>query len=100
NYSDAFIFPYIYKAANIGKTIGMPVAGTGTAVWWETQIDPTIVFGIPMIATIGKENRPTENLQLEPDIRVPLAYEDLLNGKDTQLEAAVKEMLKEISVKK
>ncbi len=100
NYSDAFIFPYIYKASNIGKIIGMPVPGTGTAVWWETQIDPTIVFGIPMIATIGKENRPTENLQLEPDIRVPLAYEDLLNGKDTQLEAAVKEMLKEISQKK
>ena len=72
------------------------VAGTGTAVWWEQQIDPTIVFGIPMIATIGKENRPTENLQLEPDIRVPLKYEDFLAGRDTQLEAAVKEMLAEI----
>ena len=96
NYSDAFIFPYIYKQNGIGKLIGMPVAGTGTAVWWETQIDPTMIFGIPMVATIGKEGRPTENLQLEPDIRVPLPYEDLLNGKDDQLEAAVKEMLKEI----
>lgn len=99
NYSDAFIFPYIYKQNGIGKLIGMPVAGTGTAVWWETQIDPTMVFGIPMVATIGKEGRPTENLQVEPDIRVPLSYEDLLNGKDTQLEAAVKEMLKEIKEK-
>ncbi len=96
NYSDAFIFPYVYKANGIGKLIGMPVPGTGTAVWWETQIDPTIVFGIPMVATIGKENRPTENLQVEPDMKVPLPYEDLLNGKDTQLEAAVKEMLKTI----
>lgn len=96
NYSDAFMFPYIYKSNGIGKTIGMPVPGTGTAVWWETQIDPTIVFGIPMVASIGKENRPTENLQLEPDIRVQLSYQDLLNGTDTQLEAAVKEMLKEI----
>jgi tricorn protease len=96
NYSDAFIFPYAYKEQGIGKLIGMPVAGTGTAVWWETQIDPTLVFGIPMIATIGKENRPTENLEVEPDIRVPLPYEDFLSGKDTQLEAAVKEMLKEI----
>ncbi len=96
NYSDAFIFPYIYKQNGIGKLIGMPVAGTGTAVWWETQIDPTIVFGIPMIGTIGKENRPTENLQVEPDIRVPLPYEDFLNGRDPQIEAAVKEMLKEI----
>lgn len=96
NYSDAFIFPYVYKDNGIGKLIGMPVPGTGTAVWWETQIDPTIVFGIPMIATIGKEKRPTENLQLEPDMKVPLPYEDFLNGKDPQIEAAVKEMLKTI----
>lgn len=99
NYSDAFIFPYVYKQLGIGKLIGMPVAGTGTAVWWETQIDPTIVFGIPMVGTIGKEGRTTENLQVEPDIRVPLPYEDLLNGRDTQIEAAVKEMLKEIGKK-
>lgn len=96
NYSDAFIFPYVYKHGNVGKLIGMPVAGTGTAVWWERQIDPTMVFGIPMVATIGKEARPTENLQIEPDIRVPLRYEEFLAGKDAQLEAAVKEMLKEI----
>ncbi|NML41979.1 peptidase S41 [Chitinophaga sp. G-6-1-13] len=96
NYSDAFIFPYVYKQGKLGKLIGMPVPGTGTAVWWETQIDPTLVFGIPMIATIGKEGRPTENLQVEPDIRVPLRYEDFLAGKDDQLETAVKEMLKEI----
>ncbi|ANI90008.1 peptidase S41 [Arachidicoccus ginsenosidimutans] len=95
NYSDAFIFPYVYKEIGIGKLIGMPVAGTGTAVWWERQIDPTIIFGIPMVATIGKENRPTEGLQIEPDIKVPLPYEDFLNGKDDQLEAGVKEMLKE-----
>ncbi|WP_285010872.1 S41 family peptidase [Pedobacter faecalis] len=93
NYSDAFIFPYIYKQNGIGKLIGMPVAGTGTAVWWERQIDPTLIFGIPMIGTIGKEGRTTENLQVEPDIRVPVSYEDYLRGKDTQIEVAVKEML-------
>jgi Tol biopolymer transport system component/C-terminal processing protease CtpA/Prc len=99
NYSDAFIFPYAYHSLGIGKTIGMPVAGTGTAVWWETQIDPTLVFGIPMVATIGKENRPTENLQLEPDIKVANDYKSILNGKDPQLERAVKEMLDEINQK-
>lgn len=97
NYSDAYIFPYIYKQNGIGKLIGMPVAGTGTAVWWERQIDPTIVFGIPMIATVGDEGRPTENLELQPDIKVTLPYNKFLNGEDTQLEAAVKELLKEVS---
>jgi C-terminal processing protease CtpA/Prc len=99
NYSDAFIFPYAYKALGIGKLIGMPVAGTGTAVWWERQIDPTLVFGIPMVATIGKEKRPTENLQLEPDIRVPNDYTAILKGKDQQLERAIKEMLEAIKNK-
>lgn len=97
NYSDAFMFPYAYKELGLGKLIGMPVAGTGTAVWWETQIDPSIYFGIPMIATYGAgETHPTENHQLEPDIKVNNDYNKILNGEDQQLEAAVKEMLKEV----
>jgi C-terminal processing protease CtpA/Prc len=101
NYSDAHTFPYAYRAKGIGKLIGMPVPGTSTSVWWETQIDPTMVFGIPMIANIGiKEKRALENFQLEPDIKIANEYNDVLNGKDAQLEAAVKEMLKEISANK
>ena len=92
NYSDAYLFPYAYKSLGVGKLIGMPVPGTGTAVWWETQIDPTLVFGIPMVAFIGKENRPVENLQIEPDIKVPNDFKSILSGKDPQLERAVKEM--------
>lgn len=97
NYSDAHAFPYAYRAKGIGKLIGMPVPGTSTAVWWETQIDPTIVFGIPMIAFYGvAEDRPLENLQLEPDIKVATPFEEILFGKDAQIEAAVKELLDQI----
>lgn len=97
NYSDAFLFPYAYHELNIGKLIGMPVPGTGTAVWWETQIDNTIYFGIPMVSTYGaKETHATENHQLEPDIKVTNDYNQELAGEDQQLEAAVKEMLSEI----
>ena len=100
NYSDAYLFPYAYKSLGVGKLIGMPVAGTGTAVWWETQIDPTLVFGIPMVATIGKEGRPTENMQLEPDIKVQNDFKSILTGKDPQLERAVKEMQEAIKTNK
>lgn len=97
NYSDAHTFPYAYRAKGIGKLIGMPVQGTSTSVWWEDQIDPTMIFGIPMIANIGiKEGRPLENLELEPDIKVQDDYNKILTGEDQQIEAAVKEMLKEI----
>ena len=54
NYSNAHGFPWVYKELGIGKLIGAPVPGTMTAVWWETQIDPTIVFGIPQVGCVDK----------------------------------------------
>ncbi len=98
NYSDASGFPYVYKTLGIGKLIGAPVPGTMTAVWWEQQIDPTLVFGIPQVGSVGiKEGRYLENLQVEPDILVYNDPASVLNGEDKQLERAVEEMLKEIS---
>ena len=68
-----------------------------TAVWWEQQIDPTLVFGIPQVGAVGlKEGRYLENLQVEPDILVYNDPASVLNGRDLQLERAVEEMLKEI----
>ncbi len=100
NYSDASGFPYVYKTLGIGKLIGAPVPGTMTAVWWENQIDPTIVFGIPQVGALGiKEGRYLENLQVEPDILVYNDPASMLSGEDKQLEAAVAEMLKEIDAK-
>ena len=97
NYSDAAGFPYVYKSLGIGKLIGAPVPGTMTAVWWETQIDPTLVFGIPQVGAIGvKEGRYLENMQVEPDIEVYNDPASILRGEDKQLEAAVAEMLKTI----
>ena len=97
NYSDACGFPYVYKTLGIGKLIGAPVPGTMTAVWWEQQIDPTIVFGIPQVGAVGlKEGRYLENMQIEPDILVYNDPASVLEGRDMQLEAAVEEMLKEI----
>lgn len=97
NYSDASGFPYIYQALGIGKLIGAPVPGTMTAVWWETQIDPTLVFGIPQVGTyVDAEGRYLENLQVEPDIEVYNDPASVLSGRDLQLERAVAEMLKEI----
>lgn len=93
NYSDAHLFPYAYSALKIGKLVGMPVAGTGTAVWWERLIDPSIVFGIPQVSTIDQQGRYLENTQLEPDIKVANSPEDRAAGKDRQLEKAVEHLL-------
>lgn len=100
NYSDAHMFPYTYKALGIGKLIGAPVPGTGTAVWWETMQDPTMVFGIPQVGIKGNDGKYLENQQLEPDIKVLNDPETILSGRDKQLETTVEELLKEVGIKK
>ena len=94
NYSDAHLFPYQYKLKEGGKTLGMPVPGTGTFVWWEKQIDPTITFGIPMGGWRAPNGKFLENYQMEPDIKVRLEPNIMTSGRDQQIEAAVKELMK------
>lgn len=94
NYSNAHGFPWVYKELKIGKLIGAPVPGTMTAVWWENQIDPSLVFGIPQIGCRDMRGLFMENHQLSPDIEVYNVPEKSLKGEDQQLEVAVQEMLK------
>lgn len=93
NYSDAHMFPYTYKALGIGELVGMPVPGTGTAVWWE-MLQNGVVFGIPQVGMIDKEGDFLENKQLEPDYKVANRHETVSSGRDEQLEKAVEVLLK------
>ena len=93
NYSDAHGSPFTYKSLGIGKLVGAPVPGTMTAVWWETQIDPDLVFGIPQVTSVDMQGNVLENRQLNPDIEVYNNPADELAGRDAQLEAAVKALL-------
>ncbi|QNL20507.1 PD40 domain-containing protein [Hyphobacterium sp. CCMP332] len=95
NYSDAHMFPYTYKALGIGKLIGMPVPGTGTAVWWEMMIDGKTIFGIPQVGMKGMDGQFLENSQLEPDIKVDNTPEMTAKGLDQQLIKAVEVLLEE-----
>jgi tricorn protease len=89
NYSDAHLFPLAYKLKGIGQVLGMPVPGTGTFVWWENQIDPTLRFGIPMGCWRTPDGKCAENIQMEPDIRVRNEPDIMASGRDQQIEAAV-----------
>jgi tricorn protease len=92
NYSDAHLFPVIYRALGIGKLVGMPVPGTGTAVWWE-GLQNNMWFGIPQVGMIDNEGRFMENTQLEPDVKVANEPGMVSAGRDQQLEEAVKVLL-------
>ena len=93
NYSNAHGFPWLYKELGLGKLIGTSVPGTMTAVWWETQIDPSIVFGIPQVAVKDMRGNYLENQDLEPDIEVYNTPASVLEGRDLQLEKAVEVLL-------
>ena len=95
NYSNAHGTPWVYKTMGIGKLVGRPVPGTMTSVWWETLVDPTLYFGIPIVGYVDSTGRYLENQQLEPDYEVWMDYQRLERGHDSQLEKAVEVLLQE-----
>lgn len=99
NYSNAHGTPWVYKHRNIGKLVGAPVPGTMTSVNWVRLQDPSLIFGIPVIGYQLPDGSYLENKQLEPDIYVLNAPETIVTGEDTQLKAAVDELLKELDKK-
>ena len=71
-----------------------------TSVNWETMQDPALVFGIPVVGYRTKEGTYLENSQLEPDYLVRNKAEEVVNGRDEQIEVAVRELLKQIDADK
>lgn len=99
NYSNAHGTPWVYSHQKIGKLVGAPVPGTMSSVNWETLQDPTLVFGVPVIGYQLPDGSYLENTQLEPDIFILNRPETVVTGTDLQLEAAVRELLKEVGQK-
>lgn len=98
-YSNAHGTPWVYRHQNIGKLAGMPVPGTMSSVNWITMQDPTLVYGVPVIAYRLDDGSILENQQLEPDYKVENLPADVAAGRDAQIETAVRELLKEIDAK-
>ncbi len=100
NYSNAHGTPWVYKHRQMGKLVGAPVPGTMTSVNWVQMQDPDLIYGIPVIGYRLPDGSYLENKELEPDIYVLNAPETVVKGEDTQLKAAVDELLKELDAKK
>ena len=96
NYSNAHGTPWVYKYKKMGSLVGMPVPGTMSSVTWETLQDPSLYFGLPVVGYRTEQGNWLENTQLEPDVKVRNTPEKMAAGVDEQLEAAVKELLKEV----
>lgn len=99
NYSDAHGTPFVYQALGIGDIVGAPVPGTMTAVWWENQIDPSIVFGIPQVTSRAMDGTILENHQLTPDVIIYNNPGDVQRGQDAQLVGATRHLLEQLDKK-
>ena len=88
DYSNGHGFPAVYKTLGIGKLVGAPVAGTMTAVWWESMMNG-MIFGIPQVGNQAMDGTFFENKELKPDFEVYNTPADYETGNDEQLKAAV-----------
>ncbi len=100
NYSDAHGTPYTYQALGLGPVIGAPIPGTMTAVWWENQIDPSLLFGVPQVTSLDMKGRVLENQQLNPDVVIYNQPDEVSRGYDAQLIGATKHMLQQLDAPK
>ncbi len=99
NYSNAHGTPWMYRHMGLGKIVGMPVPGTMSSVNWVEMQDPSLVFGIPVVGFRTAEGDFLENSQLEPDVKVANDPALIVRGIDSQIETAVKTLLKDIDNK-
>jgi len=99
NYSDAHCFPMAYTQLGIGETVGMPVPGTCSSVWWERLQNRNLVFGIPQVAIKDTQGDIMENKELDPTYMVEPDPAQVAAGKDQQLEKAVQVLLAKLPKK-
>ncbi|MDX6289366.1 MAG: tricorn protease [Blastocatellia bacterium] len=96
--SNAEMFPAGFRALGLGKVIGTPTMGAVIGTGSYSLIDGSTVRtpGVGVYLADPKRTN-MENYGVQPDIRVDNPPEDNLAGRDRQLEAAVAELLKQLS---
>ncbi len=100
SYSNAEIFSHAYKTLGIGKLVGEPTFGAVITTDGRGLIDGSFVR-MPFRAWYVKAT--DKNMEYGPAVPQIIVYnnpDDKAKGKDTQLKAAVDELLKEIDAKK
>jgi len=95
SFSDGEIFPIVYQELGLGKVVGYPSSGAVIGTWQFTLLDGS-EMRMPGSGWYKMDGSNMEGTGAMPDIIVENHLNDLLQGKDNQLERAVKELLKEI----
>lgn len=92
--SNAEVFPWGFRALKLGKVVGMRTFGGVIGTGGTTLIDGTSLR-MPAVGSYTLDGRNMENNGCPPDIVVEHSLEDIVMGRDRQLERAVTELLKQ-----
>ncbi|HNQ44444.1 MAG TPA: S41 family peptidase, partial [Candidatus Cloacimonadota bacterium] len=95
SFSDGEIFPIVYQEVGLGKVVGMPSSGAVIGTWEYTLVDGSSMR-MPGSGWYKLDGTNMEGTGAMPDIVVENDLNDLLAGRDKQLERAVEELLKEL----
>ncbi|OLP76108.1 Protein TolB [Symbiodinium microadriaticum] len=96
SYSDGSVFPMLYKKKGVGKIVGDRTPGTGTAVSDVPQLQAGLRYRVPELGFQLNDGTWFENSEIEPDILIHNDPNLVAEGRDPQLEAAVKAMLEQL----
>jgi len=95
SFSDAEIFPNLFKQQGLGKVVGMPTSGSVIGTGHHNFMDGSSMR-MPMNGWWLKDGTNMEGNGVQPDILVEMTPDQIINDDDTQLKKAVDEMLKAI----
>ncbi|MGH9820730.1 MAG: S41 family peptidase, partial [Pyrinomonadaceae bacterium] len=93
--SDAEDFTEGYRSLKLGKVVGEPTAGWIIFTWGANTFDGTSVR-LPRQRITGNDGKDMELNPRPVDIQVTRPIGETYTGRDSQLDAAVKELLSEI----
>ena len=91
--SDSDIFPSGFRALGVGKIIGEATPGAVIGTDEFTLIDGSTGIRLPMEGWYNLNMTNLENNGVQPDIRVVNDLNDIRDGKDDQLDTAVKYLM-------
>lgn len=97
SFSDAEVFPNGYQTLGIGTVIGMPTFGGVIGTGGITLLN-NAWFRLPRVGWFTADGRNMENTGAVPDIFVEREPGEELEGRDSQLERAVTELLAGLEV--
>lgn len=95
SFSDGEIFPTVYQELKLGKLVGTPSGGSVIGTWEYGLLDGSSMR-LPGSGWYRLDGTNMEGNGVVPDIIVELSPEDEIAGRDSQLLAAIEEILKEL----